>query len=127
MKTSEEDIEEFDLIWCDLALPIERVMRLKPWQRVSNIPGMHALTRKNHLGRNLNALRAYFPQDYEFYPHTWLLPQDYKALKHDWDYIVRNKDPNCVLIVKPEAASQGKGIYLTRDVDAIPTDAPVVV
>jgi hypothetical protein len=66
---------------------------------------MHALTRKNHLGRNLNSLRAHFPEEFDFFPHTWLLPQDYKALKNDWDYIVANKDPNIVLIVKPEAAS----------------------
>jgi hypothetical protein len=31
MKLSEEDVDEFDLIWSDLALPIERVMRMKPW------------------------------------------------------------------------------------------------
>jgi hypothetical protein len=31
MKLSEEDVEEFDLIWCDGACPMERVMRLKPW------------------------------------------------------------------------------------------------
>jgi tubulin polyglutamylase TTLL6/13 len=32
-----------------------------------------------------------------------------------------------VLIVKPEASSQGKGIYLTREVDDIPMDEHVVV
>ena len=40
---------------------------------------------------------------------------------------MQQKDPNIVLIVKPEASSQGKGIYLTREVDDIPMDEHVVV
>ena len=40
---------------------------------------------------------------------------------------MEHKDPNVVLIVKPEASSQGKGIYLTREVDDIALDEHVVV
>ena len=88
---------------------------------------MHALTRKNHLGKNLNNMRAKYPEAYDFYPQTWLLPQDVRQLKKDWNYIVQHTDPNVVLIVKPEASSQGKGIYLTREVDDIALDEHVVV
>jgi hypothetical protein len=31
MKTSEEDCEDYDLIWVDLGLPPERIMRMKPY------------------------------------------------------------------------------------------------
>jgi len=72
-------------------------------------------------------MREKFPEAYDFYPHTWLLPQDLRQLKKDWNYIIKNKDPNIVLIVKPEASSQGKGIYLTRDVDEIALEEHVVV
>lgn len=72
-------------------------------------------------------MREKFPEAYDFYPHTWLLPQDLRQLKKDWNYIIKNKDPNIVLIVKPEASSQGKGIYLTRDIDEIALEEHVVV
>lgn len=127
MRLNEEDCDDFDLLWCDLGLPPERIMRMKPYQRVNHFPGMHALTRKNHLGKNLNNMRAKYPDAYDFYPQTWLLPQDVRQLKKDWNYIVANKDPNIVLIVKPEASSQGKGIYLTREVEDIALDEHVVV
>ena len=75
---------------------------------------MHALTRKNFLGKNLNNMRAKYPEGYDFYPQTWLLPQDVRQLKKDWTQICStSKASEVALIVKPEASSQGKGIYLT--------------
>jgi len=76
MRLAEEDCDDFDLLWCDLTLQPERIMRMKPFQRVNIFPGMHALTRKNHLGKNLNNMRAKYPDGFDFYPQTWLLPQD---------------------------------------------------
>lgn len=66
---------------------------------------MRNITQKNLLGNNLNNMREKFPEAYDFYPHTWTLPQDLRQLKKDWNYIIKNKDPNIVLIVKPEASS----------------------
>lgn len=58
MKVMEEDnLEDLDLMWADHALPIERIAKMKPWQRTSQLPGIGSLTRKNNLGHNLNALR----------------------------------------------------------------------
>jgi hypothetical protein len=31
MRTSEEDCDDFDLIWVDLAIAPERLMRMKPY------------------------------------------------------------------------------------------------
>jgi tubulin polyglutamylase TTLL6/13 len=38
---------------------------------------MYALARKNHLARNLNRMQKAFPEDYMFYPKTYLLPSEY--------------------------------------------------
>jgi tubulin polyglutamylase TTLL6/13 len=78
------------------------------------LPGHHCLTRKNTLGINLNALRftKEFEEEFDFYPKTYLYPKDRARLKKEWD-------GNTVLIVKPEASCQGKGIYLTREIDDI--------
>jgi tubulin polyglutamylase TTLL6/13 len=39
------------------------------------------MARKNHLGRNLTKLRKQFPDEYDFFPATWLLPSDYPDFK----------------------------------------------
>ena len=68
MRIEENDADDADMVWCDHCLPPERIMRMRPFQRTNHYPGMHALTRKNSLGKNLNSLRALFPEAYDFYP-----------------------------------------------------------
>lgn len=104
MRLFEEDFEDFDLLWCDHVLANDRIMRMKPYQRINHFPGMQSLYRKNSLGKNLNLMKSVHPEHYNFYPKTWLLPHEAKKLKSDWEYIIENVDPDCVLIVKPEAS-----------------------
>lgn len=59
------------------------------------------------------------PDQYNFFPKTYLFPQDKQKLYREWD-------SETTLIVKPEASCQGKGIYLTRDIDAIEEEHCVV-
>ena len=60
--------DDFDLMWADHAIPLERMSKFKPHQRVSQLPGISALTRKNNLGHNLNAMRLKHLDEYDFYP-----------------------------------------------------------
>lgn len=64
-------------------------------------------------------MRAKYPDDYDFFPPTFLFPKDKKRLRQEWD-------GNTVMIVKPEASCQGKGIYLTREIDEITEEHCVV-
>ena len=43
------------------------------------------MARKNCLAKNLLAMRKYFPQDYGFFPQTWVLPADIKAFKDQFN------------------------------------------
>jgi tubulin polyglutamylase TTLL6/13 len=73
---------EFDLWWTDGAVQPEKLARMKPYQKINHFPGMYGLARKNYLARNLNKLRKLFPQEYDFYPQTWVLPAEHgDALK----------------------------------------------
>lgn len=76
---------------------------------------MYALARKNHLARNLNRMQKVFPDDYMFYPKTWLLPSEYSDFRNQF----KDKKKNKTYIVKPEASCQGRGIFLTRNLDDV--------
>lgn len=42
---------------------------------------MHALARKNNLGKNLYKMNKVYPDEYNFYPSTWMLPTDASDLR----------------------------------------------
>lgn len=75
---------------------------------------MYAISRKNYLAMNLAKLRKKFPNEYNFFPKTWILPCDMSELK----LFLLNKK-NSYLIIKPEASCQGRGIFLTRKIENI--------
>ena len=47
---------------------------MMPWQKVSMYPGIYAISRKNNLARNLMRMSKCFPEEYDFFPKTWILP-----------------------------------------------------
>ncbi len=55
-------------------------------------------------------MRKNFPEDYKFFPPTWLLPAEYSDFKAQF-----NKKLSKTFILKPEAGCQGTGIFLTRN------------
>jgi len=84
-------------MWADHAVALERMAKFKPYQRCSQLPGIGCITRKNCLGSNLNNMKEMFPEEYNFFPNTYLFPKDRARLKKEWD-------GNAVLIVKPYAS-----------------------
>ena len=108
-KLSRSDTTDWDITWTDNGVTTEALSRMKPYQRINHFPGMYAISRKNFLALNLNKLKKLFPAAYKFYPRTWLVPSDLSELK-------ANKK-NKVYIAKPEASSQGKGIFLIKKID----------
>jgi len=108
---------DFDLLWCDCAIPADRFMKLKSYQKMNHFVGMSSITRKNNLGRNLLRMRKQFPKEYKFFPDTWILPTDLSDFKQQF-----SASKNKTFIIKPDNGCQGKGIYLIRDVEKVPVD-----
>lgn len=110
-----EDLN-FDLCWTDNVVKPELLARMQSHQKINHFPGMYILSRKNNLGRNLMKLRKYDPEEYNFFPQTFILPGDYAELRQ----YHQNRKPGKAqtFIVKPEASCQGRGIYLTRNIDS---------
>jgi tubulin polyglutamylase TTLL6/13 len=66
------------------------------------------------LGNHLMKMMKQFPDEYNFFPLTFMLPHDYK----DFAALVGEKR-NKTFICKPEASCQGKGIFLTRNPETL--------
>lgn len=119
IRTSEED-EDSDLYWVDLSVQPERFCKLKPYQKINHFPNMHELARKNCLTKNLSKMRKFHPNDFDFYPKTWLYPAELPKMK------LKN-GKSAIYIVKPEASSQGKGIFLTKNFEGFEENERYVV
>eukprot|EP00742_Colponemidia_sp_Colp-10_P006292 GILJ01006742.1.p1 GENE.GILJ01006742.1~~GILJ01006742.1.p1 ORF type:complete len:903 (+),score=134.08 GILJ01006742.1:151-2859(+) len=111
---SRDDEEDWDLYWIDTSVSPERLMAMKPYQKINHFPGMYSVSRKNNLARNLGRMLKAFPKEYKFFPPTWVLPGDYAEFRQQF-----NKKNAKTFIVKPDAGCQGKGIFLTRHIDDI--------
>lgn len=97
-------------------------MKLKPYQKINHFPGMLNICRKNLMGYHLNRMQKLFPDEYNYYPKTFLLPQDWIDFK---SHFVNGKSSK-IMIVKPDAGCQGRGIYLTKKLEKIsPIDKAV--
>ncbi|XP_064163328.1 tubulin polyglutamylase TTLL11 [Anguilla rostrata] len=84
--------------------------------QVNKFPGMIEMLRKINLSRAVRTMQELFPEEYNFYPRSWILPDEYQLFATQ---IRLAKDSDSSLkptfIVKPDGGSQGDGIYLIRD------------
>ncbi|KAK0150859.1 Tubulin polyglutamylase ttll6 [Merluccius polli] len=107
--------EDFNLYWTDSSVTLDRLVGMKPYQKVNHFPGMMEVCRKDMLARNLNRMAKRFPKDYSIFPHTWCLPADYS----DFQAYARAKKHK-TFICKPDSGSQGKGIFLVKSAREVP-------
>jgi tubulin polyglutamylase TTLL6/13 len=96
-----DEKHEWDLYWCDNGVAVDRLYKMKPYQRINHFPGMFALARKDHLARNLNKMFKRFPEEYKFYPQTWLLPAEWGDFSKQFKDQTKGRR---TFISKPEAS-----------------------
>lgn len=117
-KPVEED-GDWCLFWTDTSVAIERVMRLKPTQKINHFVGMLEICRKKALARNLARIAAKLPHTFNFAPQTFVLPEELETFM---DVVKANKNAKTgknikklpTYILKPDAGCQGKGISLVQ-------------
>lgn len=73
---------------------------------------MSEAAHKVELTRQISRLQLLFPQEFSFYPKTWILPEEYGELLA---YASKEKKPP-TFISKPDGGSQGDGIFLMQNV-----------
>ncbi|XP_072816164.1 tubulin polyglutamylase TTLL11 isoform X3 [Vicugna pacos] len=109
--------------------------------QVNKFPGMTEMVRKITLSRAVRIMQNLFPEEYNFYPRSWILPDEFqlfaaqatmdvfsvKMSLHFLEFyingtiqqvqMVKDGDPSWkpTFIVKPDSGCQGDGIYLIKD------------
>ena len=114
--------KDWDLMWIDTKVTAEMLSKMKPYQKINHFPSMECLSKKNNLGKNLMKMKSYFPEEYNFFPATWMLPTEYSKFKTQC-----SQSNSKGYIVKPEALSRGKGIFLIKSYEELDYCAHCIV
>uniref|UniRef100_A0A8C2VM43 Tubulin polyglutamylase TTLL11 n=3 Tax=Chinchilla lanigera TaxID=34839 RepID=A0A8C2VM43_CHILA len=77
---------------------------------------MTEMVRKITLSRAVRIMQNLFPEEYNFYPRSWILPDEFQLFVAQVQ-MVKDGDPSWkpTFIVKPDGGCQGDGIYLIKD------------
>ena len=111
---SDKEAGDWDICWTDYSIEPSILIRMHFHQKINHFPGIHLIARKNLLGINLMSLKNILPQEYNFFPSTWMLPSQYAEFRAFYESTKEGKVRT--YIVKPEAECQGRGIFLTRNI-----------
>lgn len=112
-----EGAGDWDVWWTDREIEANTLFRMNLHQKINHFPGIYILARKNLFGLGLMSMREHFPDDYNFFPETWTIPLQFSQFRHYYESAEKGKART--YIVKPEALSQGRGIFLTRSIEDI--------
>ncbi|CAJ1448118.1 unnamed protein product [Effrenium voratum] len=92
------------------------------WQRINHFPGSTELTRKDRLWMHFAQMaKSYGKGCFDFVPETYVLPDQFDS------FLTCYQRSRCTWIVKPNASSRGRGIFLLSDLSELPLDETVVV
>ncbi|KAK6470862.1 tubulin polyglutamylase TTLL11-like [Huso huso] len=84
--------------------------------QVNKFPGMMEMVRKINLSRAVRTMHELFPEEYNFYPRSWILPEEFQLFAAEVRMAKENDSSwKPTFIVKPDGGSQGDGIYLIKD------------
>jgi len=106
---------EGDVMWSGLEIPWESTY-LANEILLNRIPGMKLLAHKKTTAFYLNKFREFYPEEFDFFPRTFLIPEEVDEFK---EYM--NDNPGKLFIAKPTSGSQGDGIILIKKWSDLPS------
>lgn len=110
-----EVMEAYDSFYSHFALDNGESFQFHETCWTNRIPGMKELSHKTETFRVLNRYRALYPDKYDFYPKTFILPTEFDAYEK---YHKNHKKKT--FVSKLDAGGQGVGIVLLTK----PSDMP---
>ncbi|KAF0717790.1 hypothetical protein AaE_010789 [Aphanomyces astaci] len=84
VRAKKSDVE-WDIWWSDRGELLKDARRLNAFQKVNHFPSMEDICRKDFLANNLNAMRKLLPDEYDFFPRSFLVPAERVELQQCMD------------------------------------------
>ena len=104
-------------VWWNIGMiKSEAYLGLKHWQKVNHHPLTIECTKKDKMNQNIFNMVQKFGKAYDFVPKTYLLPHEMSLLIRDAE---NRRNTRKYYIVKPNGSSQGKGIYVTDNIQQV--------
>ncbi|DAZ96209.1 TPA: hypothetical protein N0F65_012571, partial [Lagenidium giganteum] len=122
-KKRENAASKWDMWWSDRGELLKELPRLNPFQKINHFPSMEEICRKDFLANNLNGIAKVLPEEFAFYPRSFLIPAESVELQK----AMESGPKNATYIVKPRTLCQGKGISLIQSYSKLPPNEPCVV
>lgn len=101
---------------------------LNEYQKINHYPNSYEITRKDKLCLNVLKMQEKFgKRNFYIIPDTYLLPDEFADFFAEFHQLKNSEGKKPLWIVKPNASSQGKGIYLIDDINEIDLDDSMVI
>lgn len=120
---------DWNILWTNTVGKPYLYTGLNEYQKVNHFPSSYEITRKNNFATNVNFMQhKYGKKEYGFIPETFVLPKDFGEFFNTFKR--RQEDPknkDNLWIVKANALSRGRGIYLVDDPSQVSLETPCIV
>ncbi|GAB9465826.1 hypothetical protein Gpo141_00003216 [Globisporangium polare] len=113
---------KWDIWWSDRGDLLRELPRLSAFQKINHFPAMEEICRKDFLANNLNAICKVLPDDFDYFPRSFLLPAESVELQK----CMESAPKSATFIAKPRTLCQGKGISLVQSFTKLPKEPCVV-
>lgn len=124
------EAHDWNILWTNTIGKPYLYSGLNEFQRVNHFPSSHEITRKNSLASNVLIMQNKFgKKEYGIIPETYVLPQEFSDFYSTFQKrsnLAKEKQDN-LWIVKANALSRGRGIYLIDDPSQINLENPCIV
>jgi hypothetical protein len=96
---------------------------LNEYQKINHFPSSFEIARKDKLCLNILKMQEKFgKRSFYIIPDTYLLPDEFADFFAEFHQLKNSEGKKPLWIIKPNSASQGKGIYLIDDINDIDLD-----
>jgi len=116
------DSHDWNMLWVNSSPKSYLYQGLNENQRINHFPMSTSLTHKDKMCKNLMFMQERFGrQHYNISPDTYVLPDEFSDF---YSHFHREK---AIWISKPNASSQGKGIYLVDNINEVSVDNECII
>ena len=111
----DDNSKNAQIVWYDGTIPFDFFYTILPYQRLNKIPNMDFICFKSNTFSALNSMRFSYPQLFNFFPLTFLLPYEYSEFQRAHMTQSKKLREPATWIVKPRNGCCGNGIKLIQN------------